>query len=63
MILAVCPLLSWGKTEGKQFWKRARVPGICALVLFVILMAYFLMYLLPELRCHGGGGWKHRGRA
>ena len=48
MILAVCPLLSWGKTEGKQFWKRARVPGICALVLFVILMAYFLMYLLPS---------------
>ncbi len=29
-ILAVCPLLSWGKTEGKQFWKRARVPGVCA---------------------------------
>ena len=48
MILAVCPLLSWGKTEGKQFWKRARVPGICALVLFAILMAYFLMYLLPS---------------
>lgn len=48
LILAVCPLLSWGKTEGSQFWKRARVPGICALVLFVGLMAYFILYLLPS---------------
>ena len=47
-ILAVCPLLSWGKTEGRQFWRRARVPGICALVLFVVLMAYFFTYLLPS---------------
>lgn len=46
-ILAVCPLLSWGKTEGKQFWKQARVPGACALVLFVVLMVYFFTYLLP----------------
>lgn len=46
-ILAVCPLLSWGKTEGSAFWKKARVPGICALVLFAILMGYFLTYLLP----------------
>ena len=48
LILAVCPLLSWGKTEGKQFWKRARVPGICALVLFIGLMVYFVTYLLPS---------------
>ena len=47
-ILAVCPLLSWGKTEGAQFWRRARVPGICALVLYAVLMTYFFMYLLPS---------------
>ncbi|OUO88974.1 cytochrome C assembly protein [Gordonibacter sp. An230] len=47
-ILAVCPLLSWSKTEGKQFWKRARIPGACALVLFAMLMVYFAMYLLPS---------------
>ncbi|MBQ3106800.1 MAG: cytochrome c biogenesis protein CcsA, partial [Eggerthellaceae bacterium] len=47
-ILAVCPLLSWGKTTGKQFWKRARIPGICALVMFVVLMVYFVTYLLPS---------------
>ena len=48
LILAVCPLLSWGKTEGKQFWKRARIPGVCALVLFAVLMVYFVTYLLPS---------------
>lgn len=47
-ILALCPLLSWGKTEGKQFWKRARMPGICALVLFAVLMVYFFSYLVPS---------------
>lgn len=48
LILAVCPLLAWGKTQGKQFWKRARIPGICALVLFAVLMVYFFTYLLPS---------------
>ena len=47
-ILAVCPLLSWGRTEGRQFWKRARVPGALALVLFAVLMVYFATYLLPS---------------
>lgn len=47
-ILAICPLLSWGRTEGKQFWKRARIPGIFALVLFAVLMFYFVTYLVPS---------------
>lgn len=47
-ILAVCPLLSWGRTEGKLFWKRARIPGAFALVLFAVLMFYFVTYLLPS---------------
>ena len=47
-ILAVCPLLSWGKTDGKLFWKRARIPGICALVLFAVLAVYFATYLVPS---------------
>ncbi|MCL1799651.1 MAG: cytochrome c biogenesis protein CcsA [Eggerthellaceae bacterium] len=47
-ILAVCPLLSWGKTEGKRFWKRVRIPGICALVLFAVLMAYLVTCLVPS---------------
>ena len=59
-ILAVCPLLSWGRTEGKQFWKRARIPGICAVVLFAVLMFYFVTYLLPSYDASCGG--RHRGR-
>ncbi|WP_449315056.1 heme lyase CcmF/NrfE family subunit [Rubneribacter sp.] len=47
-ILAVCPLLSWGRTEGRQFWKRARIPGALALVLFAVLMFYWATYLVPS---------------
>ncbi len=46
-LAAVCPLLAWGRTNGKRFWKLIRIPGICALVLFAILMVYFVTYLLP----------------
>lgn len=48
LILTICPLLSWGKTEGSQFWKRARIPAVCAIVLFAVLMFYFVTYLLPS---------------
>lgn len=47
LLVAVCPLLSWGRTEGRAFWRRARVPGLCALVLFAALMAFFCTSLLP----------------
>lgn len=47
-LIAVCPLLGWRKTEGSAFFKRARVPGIYALVLFAAIMAYFLSTLLPS---------------
>lgn len=46
-ILAVCPLLSWAKTDLSQFVKRAKVPFICAVVLFALLMVYFVAYLVP----------------
>lgn len=56
-LLAVCPLLSWGKTEGAEFFKRAKVPGLCALVLFALLMAYFVTYCIPAYEgiAQGGG--------
>ena len=47
-ILAVCPLLGWRRTDKKAFWRAARVPGLCALVLFIVLMIYFATYLLPS---------------
>ncbi len=47
-LIAVCPLLGWHRTDRAAFWRRARVPGICAIVLFAVLMAYFATYLLPS---------------
>lgn len=47
-ILAVCPLLAWGKTDPREFLRTARVPAICALVLFVVLMVYWATYLVPS---------------
>ena len=49
-ILAICPLLSWGKTDPKAFFKQARIPGLCALVLFAALLAYYFTALLPAYR-------------
>lgn len=46
-ILAVCPLLSWGKTDRAKFLAQAKVPAICALVLFAGLLAYYLTSLMP----------------
>ncbi len=46
-ILALCPLLAWGKTDTKKFLQQARIPFICAVVLFAVLMAYFATTLLP----------------
>ena len=47
-LIAVCPLLAWGKTDKAKFWKQARVPLICAIILFVLLMALFFTTLLPN---------------
>jgi cytochrome c-type biogenesis protein CcmF len=48
LLMAVCPMLSWAKTDGRAFWKKARVPGICALVLFALLVVYFFVDLKPS---------------
>ena len=47
LILAVCPLLSWGSTDRAAFVKRAKIPAVCSIVLFVVLMAYFVTTLYP----------------
>ena len=46
-IIAVCPLLAWTKTDRKEFSRLAKVPAICAVVLFVVLLAYFVTTLYP----------------
>lgn len=47
LIIALCPLLSWAKTDRATFCKQAKVPAIFALVLFIVLMAYFVTTLYP----------------
>ncbi len=46
-ILAVCPLLSWKKTEGATFMKRATKPLITAAVLFAALTVEWWLNLRP----------------
>ncbi|HET6352525.1 MAG TPA: cytochrome c biogenesis protein CcsA [Coriobacteriia bacterium] len=46
-ILAVCPLLSWKKTEGADFMKRAMKPLITAAVIFAALLAEWWVNLRP----------------
>ncbi|MDR0350767.1 MAG: cytochrome c biogenesis protein CcsA [Coriobacteriales bacterium] len=48
LLMAVCPLLSWARTDRQLFFTRARVPAIAALVVFGILAAYFFMVLVPS---------------
>ena len=46
-IIAVCPLLGWHRTNPANFAKHAKIPGICAAVLFALLLVYFFTALLP----------------
>ena len=58
-ILALCPLLAWGRTDKSVFWKQARIPAFCAAVLFFLLMVYWAARLLPiydETIAQGGTG-------
>ena len=47
-IMACCPLLGWGKTLRGKFVKQARIPAVCAAVLFVVLAIYWATYLVPS---------------
>ena len=51
-VLAICPLLGWRRTDKKAFWRAARVPGLCALVLFPGMPCIFYG---TELPLDGGG--------
>ncbi|MCL1846907.1 MAG: cytochrome c biogenesis protein CcsA [Coriobacteriia bacterium] len=48
LVMAVCPLLSWARTDKRQFLRKAKAPAIGALALFVLLMIYFIIYLVPS---------------
>lgn len=46
-VVAICPLLGWAKTDRVLFLRRAKLPAICAAVLFIVLMCYWWFYLCP----------------
>lgn len=47
LIVAICPLLAWGKTNRASLLRTLKVPAICAGSLFAVLMVYFVTTLLP----------------
>ncbi|MBQ6453368.1 MAG: cytochrome c biogenesis protein CcsA [Coriobacteriales bacterium] len=47
-LIAICPLLSWTRTDRAAFLDKAKLPAACAAGLFVLLMALWLTVLLPN---------------
>jgi cytochrome c-type biogenesis protein CcmF len=46
-IIAVCPILSWRKTDGATFWDRVKWPLVAAAGIFALLLVEFSQSLLP----------------
>ena len=46
-IIAVCPLLSWRKTDGETFWSRVKWPLVSAVAIFALLLVEFSTSLKP----------------
>ena len=76
LILAVCPLLAWGKTDKRKFFQQARIPGACAIVLFALLAAWWATQFVPvydammakgnansQTLLEAGPGWYYNGLA
>lgn len=55
-LMALCPLLSWSKTDAATFKRRALVPAICAVALFAVLLVLFFTRLLPAYNAIATGG-------
>ena len=47
LLAAVCPFLSWKRTDGREFWKNVRIPALVAVVLFAVLVGHWAVNLLP----------------
>ena len=47
LILSACPLLAWGKTDPRKFLEQARVPTICAVILFALLTFWWATQFVP----------------
>ena len=47
LLMAVCPLLGWRKTEGARFWRTFRVPALMGAVVFAALTFFCVTTLVP----------------
>lgn len=47
LMMALCPLLTWKGQGAARLVREAKVPLIVAAVAFVLLMAYFVLVLVP----------------
>lgn len=47
LLMAVCPLLGWRKTQGAAFFEHMRRPFIAAALVFAAELAYFALELVP----------------
>ncbi len=76
LILAICPLLAWGKTDPKKFLRQARIPAVCALALFAVLAFWWATQFVPsydammakansasQTLLEAGPGWYYNGLA
>ena len=48
LLMAVCPMLGWRRTEPAAFARNMRVPAAMGAVVFVALMALFVVKFVPE---------------
>jgi cytochrome c-type biogenesis protein CcmF len=48
-LIAICPLMSWGRTEGRTFWRNVRIP------LIVAALSVPLLLLTGDWRSSVGG--------
>ena len=48
LLMAVCPMLGWRKTDGRAFARNMRVPAVLGAVVFCGLMVLFATKFVPE---------------
>ena len=76
LILALCPLLAWGKTDPRKFFRQARIPAIFAVALFAFLAFWWATQFTPvydamlakgdanaQTLLEAGPGWYYNGLA
>lgn len=47
LLMAVCPMLGWRRTDGAAFARNMRVPAVLGTAFLVVLIAYFVTALVP----------------